>query len=92
MGYKTHQPGWRRVFALAAGQHGVVTRTQLLELGVSSQGIKHRLARGKLHPVHRGIYAVGRPELTADGRPTCLWQWSGAEPFERRCVMGHRTA
>ena len=44
-----------------------MTRAQLLALGLSSQGIKHRIARGKLHPIYRGAYAVGRPELTADG-------------------------
>jgi hypothetical protein len=44
-----------------------VTRGQLLELGYSSQGVKHRVAKGRLHPVHRGVYAVGRPELTQLG-------------------------
>jgi Transcriptional regulator, AbiEi antitoxin/Protein of unknown function (DUF559) len=53
--------------ALASRQHGVVTREQLLRLGVRPQGIKHRLARGRLHRVHRGVYAVGRPDLIRDG-------------------------
>lgn len=68
MGYQTLQPGWRRVLALAASQHGVVTRHQLLDLGISGQGVKHRRARGRVHPIYRGVYVVGRPELTADGR------------------------
>jgi very-short-patch-repair endonuclease len=55
---------WR----LAARQHGVVTRRQLLELGFSSGSIEHRLARGRLFPVMRGIYGVGRPDLTCHGR------------------------
>jgi very-short-patch-repair endonuclease len=46
----------------------VVTRRQLLALGLTSSGIEHRLARGRLHLVARGIYAVGRPTLTANGR------------------------
>jgi very-short-patch-repair endonuclease len=63
----TDQVSLSRVLALAKGQHGVVTRAQLLELGLTSEGITHRLRRGKLHSVHRGVYAVGRPELTRHG-------------------------
>jgi hypothetical protein len=55
-------------WALARSQHGVVSRRQLLALGLSSRGIEHRLARGRLHLVARGIYAVGRPTLTPNGR------------------------
>src|SRR3954453_4674128 len=68
MGPTTHQPGWKRVLAIAARQFGLVTRQQLLALGISSDGIRHRIARGKLHPVYRGVYAVGRPDLTAKAR------------------------
>ena len=68
MGYRTDQPGWKRVLAVAARQLGLITRQQLLALGISSEGITHRIARGKLHPLYRGVYAVGRPELTANGR------------------------
>ncbi len=56
------------MLALARRQFGVITRRQLLALGISSDGIKHRIARGKLHPIYRGVYAVGRPELTGRGR------------------------
>ncbi len=57
------------VWELAARQHGVVARSQLLALlGLSHEVIRHRIARGRLHTVRRGIYAVGRPELTPDGR------------------------
>lgn len=55
---------WR----LARAQHGVLTRTDLLGLGFTSKGIKHRVASGRLHPISSGIYAVGRPELTPHGR------------------------
>jgi hypothetical protein len=56
------------VWKLAARQHGVVTRGQLLEIGLSRHAIAHRLANGRLHTVMRGVYAVGRPELTQRGR------------------------
>lgn len=49
-------------------QHGVVARRQLLELGLSAQAIQHRIERGRLHPVERGVYAVGRPALSLHGR------------------------
>ncbi len=56
-----------RVLAVAAEQHGVVTRAQLLGLGLTSDAIDHRLRKGRLHRVHRGVYAVGRPQLTRHG-------------------------
>jgi very-short-patch-repair endonuclease len=46
----------------------VVTRRQLLDLGLSPDAIKHRVTKGVLHPVLRGVYAVGRPDLTRYGR------------------------
>jgi hypothetical protein len=50
---------WR----LAAKQHGILARGQLLALGFSAAAIEHRIARGRLHPVARGVYAVGWPHL-----------------------------
>ena len=44
---------------LADRQHGVVGRAQLLDLGVGSRAIEHRLVNGRLHTIHRGVYAVG---------------------------------
>ena len=46
----------------------MVTRAQLLDLGLSSKAIDHRLARGRLHRVWRGVYRVGTPELSEHGR------------------------
>jgi very-short-patch-repair endonuclease len=63
MGAKTAQ-----VWRLASVQHGVVTRKQLLAHGFSSRAIEHRIARGRLHRVWSGVYAVGRPELGRHGR------------------------
>lgn len=59
----THYDLW----TLVRRQHGVVTRSQLLGLGFSRDAIAHRLTKGRLHPVWRGVYAVGRPELTRRG-------------------------
>lgn len=55
------------VWTLAARQHGVVARWQLLDFGYTPIAIQHRIERGRLHPVRRGVYAVGRPELSRQG-------------------------
>lgn len=39
-----------------------------MELGLSARAIERRLANGRLHQLMRGIYAVGRPEITRHGR------------------------
>jgi very-short-patch-repair endonuclease len=62
-----HGPG-RRIAALADRQHGVVTRVQLLEVGLTDDGIGRRVEDGRLHRVHQGVYAVGRRTLTTKGR------------------------
>jgi very-short-patch-repair endonuclease len=53
----------RRVEALiaevAARQHGVISRVQLLALGVGKDWIHHKVGTGWLIPIHRGVYAVG---------------------------------
>lgn len=63
---RTHQPG----AALASRQHGVVSTRQLQELGYSRNAISRQASVGRLHPIHRGVYAVGHTRLSAHGR--CL--------------------
>jgi predicted transcriptional regulator of viral defense system len=58
----------RQIAALAARQHGVVSRAQLLGLGLGQGAIDHRVGRGLLHPVHRGAYAVGHSVLGPRGQ------------------------
>ena len=57
----------RMAWALAGRQHWVVTRQQLLTLGFTSRAIDVRVRGGRLHRIHPGVYAVGRPALTREG-------------------------
>ncbi len=58
----------REAWELARNQHGVVSSDQLREVGYTPQAIHYRIRTGRLHPLHRGIYAVGRPHVTDHGR------------------------
>ena len=56
------------VAEIASRQHGVVTSTQLVEAGLSRSGVDRRVAAGRLHRIHRRVYAVGHPKLSHRGR------------------------
>lgn len=58
----------RQAWEFARNQHGVVSRDQLLAVGYKRHAIDHRIRAGRLYPLHRGIYAVGRPHVTEHGR------------------------
>jgi very-short-patch-repair endonuclease len=51
------------VARLAARRHAVVSRRQLLAIGLSKDEIWHRAKIGRLHRIHAGVYAVGHPLL-----------------------------
>ncbi len=54
--------------AIAARQHGVVARRQLVGLGLTRHEIDFHRTCGRLHDVHRGVYAVGHESVTREGR------------------------
>ncbi len=58
----------QRVAGIAARQHGVVCRAQLIDVGIPPTTIGHWAATGRLHPLHRGVYAVGHPSVPDEGR------------------------
>jgi hypothetical protein len=62
VGEKTAIDG--QIAQIAAGQHGNITRAQLLAIGVRREAINYRVKHGRLHRIHRGVYAVGRPPTT----------------------------
>ena len=76
-----------RLWTLARDQHGVVTRRQLIRLGFQPDAIGHRVAKGRLHPVARGVYAVGRPQLSRHGKWVAAVLSCGV-----RAALSHRSA
>ena len=75
------------ISALARRQHDLVARAQLLALGISGRAIDRRLERGRLRPVHRGVYTVRQTALGNEGRwmAAVLLGGDGA-------VLSHRSA
>jgi very-short-patch-repair endonuclease len=57
-----------RLARLATTQHGVVSVAQLQALGLSNAAIYRRARAGRLHRIHRGVYAVGHRRLTPKAR------------------------
>jgi len=58
----------QRLADVACAQHGVISRAQLAALGLQSWVIGHEVRVGRLHRVHRGVYAVGHRRISREGR------------------------
>lgn len=69
MGYESSAAG-QRLATLADRQHGVVSIRQLRKLGYSDRTVRRAVERGRLHRLHRGVYAVGHTNISLEGR--CL--------------------
>jgi hypothetical protein len=65
----------------------VVSVRQLHELGFARDQITDLAAAGRLHRLHRGVYAVGHLKLSRDGRLTAALLAAGDGAF-----LSHRTA
>src|SRR5689334_10277437 len=72
---------------LAEAQHGVVAIRQLLELGIGRKAIEYALRTGRLHRLHRGVYAVGHAALSLNGRLIAAVFSAGPA-----AVLSHRSA
>jgi hypothetical protein len=73
---------------LAEQQHGVVSIRQLeRKLGYSRKAVQRDVASGHLHPLHRGVYAVGYRLVTVHGR--CLAAVLACGP---KALLSHRSA
>jgi fructose-specific component phosphotransferase system IIB-like protein len=56
-----------RVAQAAARQHGVMSVDDLRACGLSLDAISVRANNGRLHAMHKGVYAVGHANPTRDG-------------------------
>lgn len=72
---------------LACRQHGVVTVRQLRACGLGDTAISHRVRAGRLHRLHRGVYAVGHAAVSWRGRYLAAVLAVGPH-----AVLSHRSA
>jgi very-short-patch-repair endonuclease len=77
----------RALADLAARQYGVVSLEQLRALGLGPRGAQHRVTSGRLHRLHRGVYAVGHDAVATDGRRIAAVLACGPG-----AVLSHRSA
>lgn len=72
---------------IAGRQHGVITVSQLREAGIDKSAASRRVTAGRLHRIHRGVYAVGHraPSLHARWMAAVLACGEGA-------VLSHSSA
>ena len=57
-----------RIGRIARVQHGVLTTSQLVAVGLTTAAIYKRVGRGRLYRIHRGVYAVGHDGLGDQAR------------------------
>ena len=58
----------RLILAIARKQHGVIALWQLISIGLSASTVRERVAVGRLHRIHQGVYSVGRPDVPIKGK------------------------
>lgn len=75
------------ISAQAAAQHGVVTRRQLLTSGVPATLIDDRVRTRQLVLLHRGVYALGHAQLTAEG-----WWMAAVASYRPPAALSHGSA
>lgn len=84
---QSHTDRERELATLAKRQHGVVSRRQLTALGIGRGAIDARLRLSRLHPIHRGVYAVGHAPLSLRAR------WMAAVlAYGDEAVLSHQSA
>lgn len=78
---------WAAIGGLAGRQHGVVSRAQMREEGLSDAVIDGEVKRNRLHRVFHGVYAYGSPAVGERGR-----FWAAVLACGDGAVVSHRSA
>jgi hypothetical protein len=77
----------QRLATIAGRQYGVVSRAQLYEMGFDNPAVERRIASGRLHRLHRAVYAVGHTIVPPRG----LWL-AAVLACGEGAVLSHRSA
>lgn len=86
MPYKVDRPD-STIARIAAQQHGAITTRQLNSAGLGRMGISERARNGRLHRLHRGVYAVGHRA------PSLHQRWmAGVLACGEGAVLSHHSA
>lgn len=72
---------------LSRAQNGAITARQLYGAGLTREGIRARVRRGRLIPLFRGVYAVGDPQLLPFARLAAVLLSLGPS-----ALLSHRSA
>lgn len=72
---------------IAFKQHGVITLEQLRSTGLGAGAIDLRVQNGRLHRLHRGVFAVGHVRISQEG-----WWLAAALALGEGAVLSHVSA
>ena len=72
---------------LAAAQYGVVSSAQLQARGLSRAAVSRWTSAGRLHRIHRRVYAVGHAAISLEGRLSAALLYGGDG-----AIFSHTTA
>jgi len=87
VGMRRDEGTHHRLAHLAERQHGVVSREQMRKLGYSDSAVDRATRAGRLHRIHRGVYAVGHVRLSPHGHCHAALLACG-----RRAMLSHDSA
>lgn len=82
--------GWpdASIARVAERQQTIITRPQLLALGISKRAVTRAVDRQRLHRVHRGVYSL----VPRRARPPRAGEWAATLAYGSSSVLSHHTA